>query len=62
MDIATLLILAFVVPLLLNMAWESRRRIRCGAREGLFGTCAVPTNDHSLRCSRHTGLPKRRFP
>jgi hypothetical protein len=38
---------------------EGNRRLRCGAREGLFGTCREIVQVGQPRCSRHKGLPPR---
>ena len=57
-----IIIMAFLGLALLNRATEETRRLRCGAREGLFRTCTEPVNDRNVRCRRHTGLPKRLFP
>jgi hypothetical protein len=57
-----IIIVAFVGLALLNRATEETRRLRCGARLGLFRTCMEPVNDRAVRCRRHTGLPKRLYP
>lgn len=57
-----IIVVAFIGFALVNRATEETRRLRCGARDGLFRTCPEPVNDRNLRCRRHTGLPRRLFP
>jgi hypothetical protein len=45
-----------------NIRWEHRHRLRCGAREGILNRCSTPVKQPFLRCNRHTGMPRKRFP
>jgi len=40
---------------------ENSRRLRCGARDGLLGTCSAVVEHGKPRCPRHSGLPRRIF-
>jgi hypothetical protein len=53
---------AYVVIAALNGLGEARRRHRCGARVGLLGSCSKFVADGATRCSKHTGMPKKRWP
>jgi hypothetical protein len=61
-EVALVIVIGYAAIALFNSWYENARRLRCGAREGLFGTCRQPVNDASLRCSRHRGLLRRRWP
>ncbi len=62
MEIALIIFVGYVGIALLNSWMEGFGRIRCGAREGLFGTCSVPVDSTALRCARHRGQRRRRWP
>ena len=64
MDDVSPLVLAVALiagKILWNIRWEHRHRLRCGAREGIFNRCSTPVRQSFLRCTRHEGMPKKRW-
>lgn len=62
MEIALIIVVGYLVWAGVNSWIENTRRIRCGARIGLFSRCDVPVDSKLLRCSTHRGMPRRGYP
>jgi hypothetical protein len=61
-EVALIIVVGYLVLAGINSWIENVRRLRCGARIGLFGRCPTPVDQPALRCARHRGMPRRMYP